>query len=176
MILHSNCSPSWVPQKERPLKCKPLTLANIVSGQTYIAVCVAADGFMSVDYPTFLGRPIKHSGTWWIRHEKRSRPISKLGMCCNGFGSVTDYGLDPKEKLNHHRVFRYNMRNRQILVDMVERQDLVAYLTLIGDKNPCGTIKRDKSHWQWYEMIDLAIDDCHEDWDALDSITDAYEK
>ena len=144
------------------MRCKPITMADIVGGHTYIAIGISMDGSMGISYPTFYGRPIKDRGSWWIRFKKKQQSSTIL----EGYRSVADCGLNPTERYNGHRVFKYNSKNHQILAKLVEQQDLTSYFTLIkGTEEESFQLQ----HQGWNFLFDSMMSAYPDEFDPLDS-------
>ena len=113
-------------------KPRPVTIDKIVGGQHFIRVEVWSKGIMALEHHVFYGRPIKRMGSWWFRTRRNDRQLDENLDCLFNFSSASDAGLDPNHIHNHHRTFRFNMRNEHILADIVKRQAISEYLILIG--------------------------------------------
>lgn len=119
-------------QMKRP---KPLKLSDIKGGKPYICFCVATDNRLSLGVLTFYGVARKHTrqiGDWWIRSEKGPKGFPQNCPPIDGYESVHSLGLELGIDDNQHRVFDFNTDNMRILNDLVHRQDILAYLDLIG--------------------------------------------
>ena len=66
---------------------------------------------------------------------------------------------------NYHRTFRFTMKNERALADMVKRQALGEYLTMIGVADPEAEIKRMKFEGVLFNSS-FEID--HDDFDDVD--------
>lgn len=116
-------------------RLKPETIETIVAGVPYLELGVGASNFLYLSRHTFLGKPFKYNGTWWISVVKphlrkwerdRKRELPWIESCDDTGLSHTD-GYD-----NRHRTFRHTEKNRQILQDLVDRQALDEYLKMIA--------------------------------------------
>jgi hypothetical protein len=144
-------------------------MKDLVGGQTYIECSVAMNGSMWLETFVVCGQPKKGPIGWQIR-------TSQYRSWKNPFFTdvfAADAGLDPDRRYNHHRTFKFNTKNKAMLDDLVKRQDLVAYLTLIGVENPAKTIERDQERWAFHQELDRELDSMMDDgpydWDDFDS-------
>src|SRR6185437_13616806 len=129
---------------EITMKCKPLAMKDLVGGQTYIELEVAANGHMWLYTFVFCGQPTKNRIGWQIRTKQNrewQNPFYKDEF-------AADAGLEPTCRYSHHRTFKFNSKNKAMLDDLVARQDLIAYLTLIGVGVPYETAIRDHERYQ----------------------------
>lgn len=151
------------------MKCKPVSIADVVAGQFYLKVGVAMDGQMWAEMLVFYGQPIKDDIGWWIRTEKK-KPVRRhfdvlTSKIFSGFHSVSDYGLDLNSRYNHYRVFKFTEDNRRILDGLVSKQDLVAYLTLIGVEDPIEAIIKDQERAREWDALDQKMDEMLDGFD-----------
>lgn len=114
------------------MRLRPVTMTEIVGGQTYTYLMVYGGGQMLIEHLRFYGKPRKNNGTWAIRTAKRKAWERKnLDQVLN-FEDASGSGLDPQDRYNARRIFRTTMQNDQILKDLVRRKALGEYLDLIG--------------------------------------------
>lgn len=129
----------------RPVKSKE----EIVAGIPYLQVAVWVCGTMHLHSHCFHGQPFKLPTGWWIRvvSKKELRKMDNLEQIFEGSRSLSGAGLDTPYS-THHRTFRFNTRNAKVLQDLVARQALREYLTMIGVKDIGGAfaLMRQKSH------------------------------
>lgn len=132
----------------------PVMMNDIVAGQTYIRVIVNVYGWMRLSYQVFCGRAFRDKailmGVWWINCHEDGRAVRSL--------SLIDMGMDPTCFHNEHRTFRYTGKNEQKLKDLVERQALAEYLTLIGYSDPVYEISKIKVQGEEYRRFARMLD------------------
>lgn len=130
------------------MRCKPITIKEVIGGQRYIRVGVTMDGQLWITSLVFCGRPFNkkwktiNGSSAWIQVKKKTSNwtyLSDIGE--KSCVSVEDCGLDPKRRLTRGRTFRFNGRNQAILEDLVAQQDIAGYLKLIGIQDPQSTIE-----------------------------------
>lgn len=145
-------------------RIRPVTMSQIVGGQTYTYLIIDGSGQMRIEHGRFYGKPRKSCGVWVIRVAKRETDQEKNEDEVLNFELVAGVGLDPQDRYNGSRVFRTNMRNDQILDDLVRRQALDEYLDLIVASTEEREFVAEQGLWNT-----LAEDqDDEDDWDDFD--------
>ena len=141
----------------------PVMMDDIVAGQTYIRVIVDVYGWMRLSYQVFYGRAFKDKAivvdSWWIRISENGRAVQVQ--------SLTDMGMDPSHFHNDHRTFRNTGKNEQKLNDLVERQALAEYLTLIGYSDPKDEVAKIKVQGEDHRRFARVLDSMKYESDDL---------
>lgn len=126
------------------MRCKPINVNEIVGGQVYIWVSVATSGRMDICYPIFCGQPRKCEVDGLVITRTLRTPWGRDAF-------ISDMGLDPVNRYNYHRVFRFNLKNCEILRGLVTRQDLRGYLSLIGIDPESAMQQLQREYEEWRE-------------------------
>jgi hypothetical protein len=121
------------------MKTKPITdPKDIKAGTFYIYVSVAMGGTLSLSVMKLTGRPFAH---YWRKPSsvKSSLKIKSTHYWDDSVHKTSDFlstlGIkDDFPAIMWHRTFPFNETNKRILSGLVEKQDLRAYLDLVGIK------------------------------------------
>lgn len=159
----------------------PVKLKDLIAGQTYLYMIVCLDGQMILDKKVFYGRPQKYRdylhtiaggsflrSSWMIqtRHQRAKNP-ERDQLTNFDFASSMGMSQDGRYSDNYHRIFRYTMRNEQLLKKLAERQAFVEYLSLIGVKDVAEALARKARGAETMEELNY-MDDHFDDFDDDD--------
>jgi hypothetical protein len=160
-------------------KCKPITPGQIIGGQLGVSVEVYPGGKMYLDVVTFCGRPRTINSVWHVDLDIHASSDTEREFRENGMVGGPD----------DDRLFKYTAVNRETLGKLVNEQDLVGYLTLIGIQDPKAAAAEygvgedeylddcdDSRNDDWYDDEDFEGDlldddlDSEDDWDEEEAL------
>jgi len=123
---------------KRKNRLVPVTMHEVSGGQTYIEASVDVHGRIHLQHHKFHGHPRRYveSGQksmrkYWVMNKQSSYNFGPKKRS----QFMADCGMDPNMVCNYHRTFRHTVKNEWALQDIVRRQALDEYLTLIGIEN-----------------------------------------
>lgn len=129
-------------RRKKP-RCTPVHIEDLVGGQLYIRVLVPVHLQLYIGYFVPHGRPWREAGDWFYRKgstlEQGKRCVDR-----NKTGWAALDGLDSESRMYRAyftRSFRFTARNDALLKGMVDRNNLAAYLALIGYQNVPATLE-----------------------------------
>ncbi len=105
---------------------KPITMNEVVGGQTYIRVGVDIYNRLWMKTQVLCGQPYMMCGSWWMSIPPKS------DWDLHNWASMSDGGMDPSRRTNRGSTFRFTGENMKFLSDLVERNALDEYLALVG--------------------------------------------